>query len=103
MQLAADSLSFFLLRLQNLMGQMLQLFLQLKGLRQQLAGVSLAFLEGFFHLLPPDDFLFQLPVRGDPEPPCGVASLRARLRAEMSETATRHHFRSLRSESADAA
>ena len=64
MQLAADLLSFFLLRRQNLVGQMPQLFLHATRLLQQLAVVLLAFLERFFHGLAPGDFLLQLPVGG---------------------------------------
>ncbi len=73
MQLAADALSFFLLRLQNLMGQMPQLFLHVARLLQQLALVLLAFLEGFLHRLPPDNFPLATPGSQPPEPPGGVA------------------------------
>jgi len=59
-QLSADPLSFFLLRLQDLMGQMPQLLLHEARLLQQPALVLLSSLEGFFHRLPPDDFPFQL-------------------------------------------
>ena len=60
----AYSASNFLLDLQNLMGQIPQLFLHVTRLLQQPALILLAFLESCFHRLPPDNFPLQLLVRG---------------------------------------
>ena len=62
MQLAADALSFLFLRVQNLMGQVPQLFLHVTRLLQQPVLVLLAFLEGLLHPLPPGNLPVQPPV-----------------------------------------
>ena len=62
-QLTADFPAFLFPRGQNLTGQFPQLFLQEMRLLQEPPLVLLAFPEGAFHLLPTDDFLFQLLVR----------------------------------------
>jgi len=85
MQLAADALSFLLLRVQNLMGQMPQLFLHMMRLLQQPALVLLAFLEGFLHRPPPGQFPGSNPRWCQPGPPGGVGLLSLLAEGNVSE------------------
>jgi hypothetical protein len=64
MKLAADLLSFFLLRKQNLVRQMSQMLLHLTRSLQQQAVVLLAFRQRFLRGLASDDFMVQLPTNG---------------------------------------
>ncbi len=64
MKLAADLLSFFLLRRQNLVRQMPQMFLHVTRLLQQQAVMLLAFRQGFLSGFASDDFMLQLPANG---------------------------------------
>ena len=60
MQFAADALALFLLRRENLAGQLPQLFLHEARLIQQLALMLLAFSQGFLNHFPSGNLLSQL-------------------------------------------